>query len=132
MLHLLLALSVYILAILWTFALMGALPVVLTQQLLERRRNGGGVVTLLAALLIGASYFVGGAIGWLLRASQWRMAFGETVAAAFNARKYGDAVEYQAERVLLYPLYMAVLCSIAVAGGAWLILRPRLRHRAAA
>jgi len=130
MLHLLFALFVYVLAILWTFALMAGLPVVLIQQLVEHRRNGRSRVTVLVTLLIGAGYLVGGTIGWLLRPAQWKMALGETFKVSLNAEKYGHALESQAERVLMYPWYMAVLCSIAVAVAAGLILR--LRRRAAA
>ena len=128
--HLLFALFVYILAILWTFVLIGGLPVVLISQIVRPRRNGRRRVTVLVTLFIGAGYLIGGVIGWLLRPTQWRMAFGQTFEAALNAEKYGHALESQAERVLMYPWYMAVLCSIAVAAAAGIILR--LRRRAAA
>lgn len=128
--HLLFALFVYVVALLWTFALMVGLPAVLIAQIFEHRRMGGNRVTVLVTLLIGAGYLIGGVIGWRLRPAQWRMAFGQTFEAALNAEKYGHTLESQAERVLMYPWYMAVLCSIAVAVAAGLILR--LRRRAVA
>lgn len=123
------AFFVYMFAILWTLALMLGLPAVLIALCLKPRHIGRNRVTLLVTLLIGAGSLIGGVIGWLLRPAQWRMAFGQTFEAAFNAAKYGDALEHQAERVLMYPWYMAVLCSIAVAAGMGLLLR--LRRRAA-
>ena len=116
---------VYILALLWTFALMLGLPAVLIALCLKPRHIRRNRVALLVTLFIGAGYLLGGVIGWLLRPAQWGLAFGQTFEAAFNAPKYGDALEHQAERVLMYPMYMAVLCSIAVAAGMGLMLRLR-------
>ena len=130
MLHLLFALLVYLVALFVTLLLMaGWLPTVVI-LILEHRRVGGNRVPILVAVLIGAGYLAGGVAGWALRPPQWAMPFGQTFEAAFNAEKYGHTLESRAERVLMYPWYMAVLFSILVAVTAALVLR-FLRHRPA-
>jgi len=124
MLHFLYALVVYLLAIAVTFALMG-LPVALFLQVREYFRTGSSRVPIWMTVVIGAAYLIGGIVGWAVRPTQWTMTFGQTFDAAFNAAKYGNSVEHQAERVLMYPWYMAVLFCILAAGAVGLFLRLR-------
>ena len=128
--HMLLAYFVYYVAILWTLAVVLGVPSLLVAGVLPPHGAGRGRALFLFALLVGGSYLGGGLIGWQLRPPQWNMPFAQTFEAAFNAEKYGHQVESQAERVLMYPWYTAVLCSIAVAAGTGLVLR--LYRRAAA
>jgi hypothetical protein len=124
------ALLVYLLALLVTFLLMAGWLPALVLLIVEQCRTGGNRVAILIAVLIGAGYLAGGVAGWALRPPQWAMPFAQTFEAAFNAEKYGHALESQAERVLMYPWYMAVLFSILVAVASALILRLR-PHRPA-
>jgi hypothetical protein len=128
--HFLLALLVYLLALLVTMLLMAGWLPTLVLLIVEQCRVGGNRVAILVAVLIGAGYFAGGVAGWALRPPQWAMPFAQTFEAAFNAEKYGHSLESQAERVLMYPWYMAVLFSILAAVAAALVLRLR-RHRPA-
>ena len=124
------ALLFYLLALLVTMLLMAGWLPTLVLLIVEHCRTGGNRVAILVAVLIGAGYFAGGVAGWALRPPQWAMPFAQTFEAAFNAEKYGHALESQAERVLMYPWYMAVLLSILVPATAALVLRFR-PHRPA-
>ena len=124
------ALLFYLLALLVTMLLMAGWLPTLVLLIVEHCRTGGNRVAILVTVLIGAGYFAGGVAGWALRPPQWGMPFIQTFEAAFNAEKYGRALESQAERVLMYPWYMAILLSILVAVAGALILRFR-PHRPA-
>jgi hypothetical protein len=64
----------------------------------------------------------------MLRPAQWTLSFAQTFDAAGNAAKYGNILEHQAERVLMYPWYMACLFSISIALSMGLLWRQRLRR----
>jgi hypothetical protein len=125
MLHDMFALAVHLLVLIVTFLLIGGLPVMLFAQTLEylhARRNG---TVFLAPLSVGAAFLIGGVAGWMLRPPQWPMPFRQTLEAAGNAAKYGHNLESQAERVLMYPWYLAVLCAIVAAAAAGVMFRLR-------
>jgi len=85
---------------------------------------------LLFAAIVTVGYVAGGVLGWVLRPAQWTMPLAQTFDAAGNASKYGHVIESQAERVLMYPWYTAVLCSAGVAVASGLIFRFRNRTEA--
>jgi hypothetical protein len=126
------ALLVYFLALFVTILLMAGWLPTLAPLIVEHCRTGGNRVPILVAMLIGAGYLAGGVAGWALRPPQWGMPFARTFEAALNAEKYGHALESRAERVLMYPWYMAVLFSILVAVAAALVLRLWRRRPAGA
>ena len=123
--QILFSILVYALALVVTFLVIVFLPPALIGYMLEHRRTGGNRVRILVLALIAAAYLIGGVAGWLLRPPQWTMSFAQTFEAALNAEKYGHELEHTAERVLMYPLYMAALCSIAVLAGAGVVLKLR-------
>jgi len=127
MLQVLLAVLIYGFALTYTLALVVFVPVFVVWHLLgasSRARRAA----LLFAVLVAVGYLAGGALGWWLRPAQWTMPLSQTFDAAGNASKYGHVIESQAERVLMYPWYMAVLCSAVVAAATGLIFRFRSRE----
>jgi hypothetical protein len=129
MFHRLFNQSVYALAIFVTFLLIVGLPVASCGQVLEYRRTRRNRMPILVTLLIGGSYLAGGVIGWALRPAQWRLPFGKTLEVALNAGRYGHTLESQAEGVLMYPLYLAVLACVVVSVAAGLTLTIRSRAK---
>ena len=81
------------------------------------------------ASAVVAGFLIGGLVGWSARPSAWQMPFWQTVDASMNAAKYGHPVESQAERVLLYFVYAAVLGAIGAAVMAVTGARLRIRCR---
>jgi hypothetical protein len=129
MLQLLLATLIYGFALTYTLALVVGVPVFVTWRLLGASRGGRRTVLSFTAL-VAVGYLAGGVLGWLLRPAQWTMPLAQTLEAAMNASKYGHVIESQAERVLMYPWYMAVLCSAVLAVASGIVFR--FRSRAAA
>lgn len=124
---LLFSMVVYFVAISVTLALMIGMPGAILAYILRTRRIGTKLIPIWVTALIYAAYLVGGFVGWMLRPAQWTLSFAQTCDAAINAAKYGNIMEHQAERVLMYPWYMACLFSISVAlsMGLLRLLRPR-------
>jgi hypothetical protein len=125
--NLLFSMAVYFVAISYTLALMIGIPVAIAAYILGARRIGTKLIPIWVTASIYAAYLVGGFVGWMLRPAQWTLSFAQTFDAAGNAAKYGNILEHQAERVLMYPWYMACLFSISVAlaMGLLRLLRPR-------
>jgi len=102
--------AAYVVTLLTTFAILFVLPLVLASSGLDflRRRRSGRTFFVAASIAIG--FLAGGYLGWTFRPFPWSLSFSQTLRA-----NYADhAVEYPAERVLLFVLMAASI-------GAWIV-----------
>ena len=120
----------YLFTVVTTLALVGGLPVLLISLVIEHRRTGRKALPIFLTFLVAACFMAGGFVGWSVRPFPWEMPFWETASAAVDVEKYGHALEFQAERVLLYVLFTGDIGAVAAGVAAVTALKWRARTMA--
>jgi hypothetical protein len=113
----------YAFTIVTTFAIFGGLPVVLLTLMLEYLLAKQHGRQLCAALFVTAGYLAGCAVGWSFRPFGWTMSFVDTL----RAQTADHAIEYFAERVLLFVLMTGAVGAWTSGALVWLAMKKRTR-----
>jgi hypothetical protein len=105
------------------------LPVALAVLAVRFARSGRRPTALIPAFVMWVGYWIGGLGSWALVAPRWPMPFWQTLAASVDAETYGHPLEHQAENILVFVLFAAVLTALASWGTTWVAGRVRLHYR---
>jgi hypothetical protein len=105
------------------------LPVVLAVMATQFVRTGKCPVALTPAVVSWVGFWLGGLGSWALISPRWSMPFWQTLAASVDAETYGHPLEHQAENILVWVLFAAVLTALMSWATVWLAGRVRLHYR---
>lgn len=105
------------------------LPVVLTVLTIQFVRTGKRSAVLLPALITWVGFWLGGLATWTMIAQRWSMTFWQTLAASVDAETYGHPLEHQAESILVFVLFAAVVTALMSWGTTWVARKVRLHYR---